>query len=70
MQDGIHRVYLSKEHKECNAVTASWMVEAGMQSWQDEVGNLWGRLKSSNPQEIHKAIMEVQKKGFYHRTIK
>ncbi|WP_024608360.1 allantoate amidohydrolase [Pseudoalteromonas sp. TAB23] len=49
MQGGIHRVYLSKEHKECNAVTASWMVEAGMQSWQDEVGNLWGRLKSSNP---------------------
>jgi len=25
------------------------MAEAGMQSWQDEVGNLWGRLASSNP---------------------
>ena len=49
MQGGIHRVYLSKEHKECNRVTAEWMAEAGMQSWQDEVGNLWGRLASSNP---------------------
>jgi len=49
MQGGIHRVYLSKEHKECNSVTAEWMAEAGMQSWQDEVGNLWGRLTSSNP---------------------
>jgi allantoate deiminase len=49
MQGGIHRVYLSKEHKECNNVTAAWMAEAGMQSWQDEVGNLWGRLASSNP---------------------
>ncbi|MBQ4857807.1 allantoate amidohydrolase [Pseudoalteromonas sp. MMG007] len=49
MQGGIHRVYLSKEHKECNSVTAAWMTEAGMQSWQDEVGNVWGRLKSSNP---------------------
>ncbi len=49
MQGGIHRVYLSKEHKECNRVTAAWMAEAGMQSWQDEVGNLWGRLASSNP---------------------
>ncbi|WP_286890710.1 allantoate amidohydrolase [Pseudoalteromonas sp. ESRF-bin5] len=49
MQGGIHRVYLSKEHKECNSVTSQWMAEAGMQSWQDEVGNLWGRLASSNP---------------------
>ena len=30
MQGGIHRVYLSKEHKECNSVTATWMAEAGI----------------------------------------
>ncbi len=54
MQGGIHRVYLSKEHKECNRVTAAWMAEAGMQSWQDEVGNLWGRLASSNPNPRHR----------------
>ncbi|MEH6394302.1 allantoate amidohydrolase [Pseudoalteromonas sp.] len=49
MQGGIHREYLSKEHQECNRVTAKWMNDAGMQTWQDEVGNLWGRLESSNP---------------------
>lgn len=49
IQEGIHREYLSKEHKECNRITATWMNDAGMQTWQDEVGNLWGRLASSNP---------------------
>ncbi|HEA17202.1 MAG: allantoate amidohydrolase [Pseudoalteromonas prydzensis] len=49
MQGGIHREYLSKQHKECNRVTATWMSDAGMQTWQDEVGNLWGRLESTDP---------------------
>lgn len=48
MQGGIHREYLSKEHKKCNETVSQWMSDAGMQTWQDEVGNQWGRLRSSN----------------------
>ena len=49
MHDGILRQYLTKEHKSCNLVVADWMNEAGMDTWQDNVGNQWGRIVSSNP---------------------
>lgn len=49
MQSGILRQYLSTEHKQCNELTSLWMQEAGMQTWQDSVGNQWGRLVSNNP---------------------
>jgi allantoate deiminase len=49
MQGGIHREYLSKEHKACNQIVSQWMNDASMQTWQDEVGNLWGSLRSSQP---------------------
>lgn len=49
MDGAILRQYLSKEHKQCNLVVSKWMTEAGMQTWQDSVGNQWGRVKSTNP---------------------
>lgn len=49
MDNGILRQYLTKEHKECNEIVAGWMTDAGMKTWQDEVGNQWGRLESKVP---------------------
>ncbi len=40
--DNISRFYLTPEHKACNALVATWMQAAGMTSWQDAAGNLWG----------------------------
>jgi len=50
MQGGILRQYLTEKHKAHNEQTAQWMHEAGMQTWQDEVGNQWGRLVAKNPE--------------------
>jgi allantoate deiminase len=44
----IDRRYLSQEHKAANALIASWMQERQMITWQDAVGNIWGRLESNN----------------------
>lgn len=49
MDGAILRQYLTPEHKRCNQLVAIWMAEAGMDTWQDEVGNQWGRLASDNP---------------------
>ncbi|TYK66636.1 allantoate amidohydrolase [Colwellia echini] len=49
MHDGILRQYLSIEHKECNRVVSEWMTAAGMKTWQDSVGNQWGRIESTTP---------------------
>ena len=40
----ITRVYLSPEHARVNAIVASWMADAGLQTWQDPAGNLHGRV--------------------------
>jgi allantoate deiminase len=40
----ITRVYLSPEHARANAIVASWMADAGLQTWQDPAGNLHGRV--------------------------
>lgn len=45
----VDRRYLSKEHKAANALVASWMQQRQMITWQDAVGNIWGRLQSRNP---------------------
>ena len=39
------RVYLSPEHLQANQRVAQWMTEAGMQVWQDSVGNICGRYE-------------------------
>lgn len=49
MDNGILRQYLTKEHKACNEIVSGWMSEAGMETWQDSVGNQWGRIASKNP---------------------
>lgn len=43
------RTYLSDEHKKAHGLLAKWMIEAGLETWQDSVGNQWGRKVSSNP---------------------
>lgn len=43
LKDGIKRIYLSSEHMHCNAQVATWMKDAGMQTWTDAAGNIWGR---------------------------
>ncbi|HAR09670.1 MAG TPA: hypothetical protein DCR98_14775, partial [Cobetia sp.] len=40
---GINRRYLTPEHAAANATTAGWLKAAGLRSWQDGAGNLWGR---------------------------
>ncbi len=49
MEGAILRQYLTKEHKECNLTVSGWMAEAGMTTWQDSVGNQWGRIACANP---------------------
>ncbi len=43
------RVYLSPEHMAANQQVAQWMQAAGMQTWQDEVGNICGRYAALTP---------------------
>lgn len=45
----LDRRYLTEEHRRANQLVAQWMLEAGMTSWQDAAGNLWGRLESPLP---------------------
>ncbi len=45
----INRQYLTDEHRRCNQQVAEWMSAAGLHTWQDAVGNQWGRLASNNP---------------------
>ncbi len=42
------RRFLSQEHKQANHQVSSWMQDAGMETWQDQAGNQWGRFPSSN----------------------
>jgi len=43
----ISRFYLTAEHKRCNEVVANWMQAAGMKTWVDAAGNLWGRYEAA-----------------------
>jgi allantoate deiminase len=47
--DCLDRRYLTKEHKQANELVSGWMQDAGMQTWQDEAGNLWGRWQAADP---------------------
>ena len=46
----LDRRYLSEQHRQANQLTANWMNEAGMGTWQDAAGNIWGRLESAVPE--------------------
>lgn len=43
------RIYLSAQHQQANQLVGEWMREAGMQVWQDAVGNLCGRYEGAEP---------------------
>lgn len=45
----LDRRYLTEQHKLANQLTSGWMIEAGMTTWQDSVGNIWGRYPSAVP---------------------
>jgi allantoate deiminase len=47
--DFLERVHLSPEHARVNALVAKWMVEAGLETWQDAAGNQCGRLEGTTP---------------------
>lgn len=49
-EDCIDRRYLTKQHKSANEQVATWMQQAGMNTWQDEAGNQWGGYKSETPE--------------------
>ena len=50
LKTGISRLYLTPEHKSCNALVGEWMKSAGMNVWQDQAGNICGRYASENPE--------------------
>ena len=43
------RIYLSEQHQQANQLVGTWMREAGMQVWQDAVGNICGRYEGVEP---------------------
>ncbi|CAJ0992487.1 allantoate amidohydrolase [Pantoea sp. Nvir] len=47
--NNLTRLYLSPEHLRANAQVGEWMLQAGMQVWQDEVGNICGRYEGQRP---------------------
>lgn len=49
MEGGLLRAYLTPEHKLAHQQIEQWMQQAGLQTWEDSVGNQWGRKVSSNP---------------------
>ncbi|AMJ94174.1 allantoate amidohydrolase [Alteromonas stellipolaris] len=52
----LDRRYLTEQHKLANQLTSGWMIEAGMTTWQDSVGNIWGRYASAVPNAPHLII--------------
>lgn len=46
MPAAVCRTYLTPEHAQCNSVVSEWMKLAGMTTWQDQAGNIWGRYES------------------------
>lgn len=43
MEGAVCRIYLSPEHRQCNDTVRKWMDDANMLTWEDSVGNCWGR---------------------------
>ncbi len=48
--DALTRVYLSAQHQQANQLVGTWMRDAGMQVWQDAVGNICGRYEGTEPE--------------------
>jgi allantoate deiminase len=47
--DHLERVHLTPEHAAANRLTARWMADAGLRTWQDAAGNQWGRREGRTP---------------------
>jgi allantoate deiminase len=47
--DFLERVHLSPEHRAANDLVASWMLDAGLTTWQDAAGNQCGRIEGREP---------------------
>ncbi|MBY8151114.1 allantoate amidohydrolase [Vibrio fluvialis] len=50
-EGAITRAYLTPQHRAAHDQLAQWMREAGLETWQDSVGNQWGRKVSANPSQ-------------------
>ncbi|EKO3991821.1 allantoate amidohydrolase [Vibrio fluvialis] len=48
-EGAITRAYLTPQHRAAHDQLAQWMRDAGLETWQDSVGNQWGRKVSANP---------------------
>ncbi len=46
MPGAICRTYLTPEHSRANEQVHKWMSMAGMTTWEDAVGNCWGRYRA------------------------
>ncbi|SJL83850.1 allantoate amidohydrolase [Vibrio palustris] len=47
--NGLTRAYLTQQHQQAHQQLQKWMQDAGLVSWEDSVGNQWGRKVSANP---------------------
>ena len=45
----LERVHLTPEHAAANRLTAGWLEQAGLRTWQDAAGNQWGRREARTP---------------------
>lgn len=45
-KNNITRIYLTIEHIQANKLVKKWMQAAGMKTWQDQVGNIYGRYEA------------------------
>jgi allantoate deiminase len=43
------RVHLSLEHRQAAELVEEWMREAGLRTWQDQAGNVCGRIDCADP---------------------
>ncbi len=48
LESGILRAYMTPEHLRANRIVSGWMQAAGMHSWFDQAGNIWGRYPSAD----------------------
>ncbi len=44
----VDRRFLTPQHKACNALVQEWMLQAGLQVWQDAAGNICGSWPGSD----------------------
>ena len=64
----IDRQYLTKEHRAANRQVSEWMHTNNMHTWEDGVGNVWGRLESNNP-KAKSLIMTGRIEGVSRETL-